>query len=68
MGSAILDPALGWTILALFSVLWVALGWFWGRKSKDLDDFVLAGRKVGLALGTATAASSTSASFDAKWA
>lgn len=55
MGSAILDPALGWTILALFSVLWVALGWFWGRKSKDLDDFVLAGRKVGLALGTATA-------------
>ncbi|MFN2308314.1 MAG: sodium:solute symporter family protein [Gammaproteobacteria bacterium] len=53
--SAILDPALGWTILALFSALWVFLGWYWGRRTTDLDDYVLAGRRVGLALGTATA-------------
>lgn len=55
MQSAILDPALGWAILAAFSVLWVWLGWFWGRRAQGLDDFVLAGRRVGLALGTATA-------------
>lgn len=55
MQSAILDPGLGWAILAAFSVLWVWLGWFWGRRAQGLDDFVLAGRRVGLALGTATA-------------
>jgi len=53
--SAILDVQTGWVILALFSVLWIWLGWFWGRKAKRLDDFMLAGRNVGLALGTATA-------------
>ena len=42
-------------ILGLFSVLWICLGWFWGRKAKTLDDFMLAGRNVGMALGTATA-------------
>ena len=55
VNTAILDARIGWTILALFSVLWVILGWYWGRKAKQLDDYVLAGRKVGLALGTATA-------------
>ncbi len=55
VNSAILDPSLGWGILAAFSVLWVWLGWFWGRRAKELDDYVLAGRRVGLALGTATA-------------
>lgn len=55
VNSAILDPATGWIILAAFSVLWIALGWFWGRNSQALDDYVLAGRRVGLALGTATA-------------
>ncbi|MGD8998997.1 MAG: sodium:solute symporter family protein [Granulosicoccaceae bacterium] len=53
--SAILDAQTGWLILALFSVLWIWLGWFWGRKARQLDDFMLAGRNVGLALGTATA-------------
>ncbi|MCB1876455.1 MAG: sodium:solute symporter family protein [Chromatiales bacterium] len=52
---AILDPTIGWTILGLFSLLWIALGWYWGRHAKELDDYVLAGRRVGLALGTATA-------------
>jgi urea-proton symporter len=54
VNSAILDPMLGWLILAGFSALWVALGWYWGRDSEQLDDYVLAGRRVGLALGTAT--------------
>ena len=50
---AILNPTIGWIILGAFSCLWIFLGWFWGRQSKDLDGYVLAGRKVGLALGTA---------------
>jgi len=42
-------------ILAAFSVIWITLGWYWGRKNSSLDDYVLAGRKVGLSLGIATA-------------
>lgn len=38
-----------------FSVLWVLAGWYLGKSSKGLDGFMLAGRKVGLALATATA-------------
>ena len=53
--SAILSPELGWLILALFSILWIWLGWLWGHKAKGLDDYMLAGRRIGLALGTATA-------------
>ncbi len=52
--TAILDPTIGWLILGGFSVLWVALGWYWGRGQDELDDYLLAGRRVGLALGTAT--------------
>jgi Na+/proline symporter len=55
VNSAILDADVGWAILAGFSVLWVALGWYWGRNAGQLDEYVLAGRRVGLALGTATA-------------
>ncbi|HDP88468.1 MAG TPA: urea transporter, partial [Thioalkalivibrio sp.] len=55
VNSAILTPGTGWLILALFSVLWVWLGWFLGRKAKGLEGYMLAGRRVGLALGTATA-------------
>ena len=51
-----LDPTLGWILLALFSVLWIALGVYWGRRNKNFEDHALAGRNVGLALGTATAA------------
>ena len=54
VNTAILDPATGWLILAAFSALWVALGWYFGRETEQLDDYVLAGRRVGLALGTAT--------------
>jgi len=55
VNSAILDASTGWAILGGFSLLWVALGWYWGRHAQQLDDYVLAGRRVGLALGTATA-------------
>ena len=55
VNSAILSADIGWTILAGFSVLWVFLGWFWGRRAKHLDEFMLAGRNVGMALGVATA-------------
>lgn len=55
MQSATLDSTTGWLILAVFSVLWVVLGIWLGRRSEGLDGFMLAGRKVGLALGTATA-------------
>ncbi|MDH5546476.1 MAG: sodium:solute symporter family protein [Gammaproteobacteria bacterium] len=51
----ILDASTGWMILAIFSVVWVTLGWFWGRNTRQLDDFMLAGRNVGLSLGVATA-------------
>ena len=54
VNTAILDPATGWFILAAFSALWILLGWYFGRRNQRLDDYVLAGRRVGLALGTAT--------------
>ena len=55
VNSAVLDANSGWLILIIFSVIWIYLGWFWGRKAKQLDDFMLAGRNVGMALGIATA-------------
>lgn len=54
VNDAILDPDIGWTILAVFSLLWVFLGWFWGRRARELDDYMLAGRNVGIALAVAT--------------
>ena len=50
-----ISPALGGALLAAFSLLWLALGWLWGRGVKSFEDHALAGRSVGLALGTATA-------------
>ncbi len=55
VNTAILDSNVGWMVLAGFSFLWVFLGWYLGRNSTELDDYVLAGRRVGMALGTATA-------------
>lgn len=42
-------------MLALFGVIWVGLGMWWGRRAKSYDGFAVAGRNVGLALATATA-------------
>ncbi|MCC5789589.1 MAG: sodium:solute symporter family protein [Opitutales bacterium] len=53
--SAVLPAEYGWILLAIFSVLWIFLGWLWGRKAKNMDGFMVAGRNVGLALGMATA-------------
>jgi len=50
-----LDPILGWNLLLVFSVIWVGLGFYWGRKNKNFEDHAVAGRNVGLALGGATA-------------
>ena len=50
-----LSPTLAFVILVVFGLLWVAFGWFLGRKNRNLEDYMLAGRNVGLAFGTATA-------------
>jgi len=50
----VLDPSTGWILLAIFGTLWIGLGLHWGRKAKNLEGFMLAGRNVGLALGAAT--------------
>jgi SSS family transporter len=55
MQGASLDAGTGWLILAIFSLLWIVLGAYLGRRAEGLEGFMLAGRKVGLALGTATA-------------
>ena len=50
-----LAPGIAWALVVLFSVLWIALGIAWGRGGKgDADDYMLAGRNIGLALSTAT--------------
>ena len=54
--SVFLDPNTGWILLGIFSVLWVGLGFYWGRRNKNFEDHALAGRNVGLALASATAA------------
>lgn len=51
----LLTPSVGWLLLGGFSILWIALGWYWGRRARSLDGFMVAGRNVGLALGAATA-------------
>ncbi len=54
--NVLLSPNTGWFLLAAFSILWIALGVYWGRRNKSFEDHALAGRNVGLALGSATAA------------
>ena len=54
-GGVLLDPTIGWALLAAFSVVWIWLGILWGRRARSLDGFMVAGRNVGLALGAATA-------------
>ncbi len=52
---AVLPSGIAWSLLAAFSVLWVLLGWWLGRHARTVDDYMFAGRNVGLALATATA-------------
>lgn len=44
-----------WAVVIALGVLWVGLGVWWGRKARDSEGFMLAGRNIGLALGSATA-------------
>jgi len=50
-----LPSSVAFAILAVFGLLWIAFGYYLGRKNKTLDDYMLAGRNVGLAFATATA-------------
>src|SRR5690606_42097835 len=52
--SHIISPEVGWILLGLLSVLWIGLGIYWGKKAKSMEGYMLAGRNVGLAFGTAT--------------
>lgn len=49
------SPTIAWVIIILFSILWIVLGWFWSRRVRSTDDYLFAGRNVGLALATMTA-------------
>ncbi len=55
MDSFFLSPVVAFVLLFVFSVIWLLLGWWLGRANKSAEDYMLAGRKVGLALATATA-------------
>jgi Na+/proline symporter len=50
-----ISPGTGWVVVILLGILWVGLGLWWGRKAKTSEGFMLAGRNIGLALGSATA-------------
>jgi Na+/proline symporter len=51
----VLDPVLAGILLASISALWIFVGWWWGRNAHTVEDYMLAGRNVGLAVGTGTA-------------
>ena len=53
--SPIMSPSTGYILLVMLGFLWVLLGRYWGKKAKNVEGFMLAGRNVGLAFGTATA-------------
>lgn len=55
MSDPVLPAGVAWTLLALFSALWVVLGWWLGRGQKTLDGYMLAGRQVGMGFAVATA-------------
>lgn len=55
MQASALSPSIALAILLLFGVLWIVFGWWLGRKNESLDDYMLAGRNVGLAFASATA-------------
>jgi len=55
IASALLPPTWGWSLLFLFSGLWIGLGMLWGGRAASLDGYMLANRNVGIALGAATA-------------
>lgn len=54
MRDAFLSPGVAWTVLIVFGIGWIALGFYWGRRAGTTNQYLFAGRNVGLALATAT--------------
>ena len=54
MAGTFIDESTAWMLLGGFSVVWITLGVLWGRKARSLDGYMVAGRNVGFALGSAT--------------
>lgn len=54
MNDVVLPVTTAWLVIGVFSCFWVFLGWWLGRDNKSLDDYMLAGRNVGLGLAVAT--------------
>ncbi|TVZ40435.1 Na+/proline symporter [Alteromonadaceae bacterium 2753L.S.0a.02] len=50
-----LSPQIAAVILLFFGLLWVGFGYYLGRSNNTLEDYMLAGRNVGLAFASATA-------------
>jgi len=50
-----LSPSTAYLILLFFGIGWIAFGWWLGKRNRTIDDFMLAGRNVGLALASTTA-------------
>lgn len=50
-----LSPTIALIILVIFGLVWIAFGYLLGRNNKTLEDYMLAGRNVGLAFAAATA-------------
>lgn len=50
-----MSPTTAWSVVIVLSVIWVGLGFYWGKKAQSSEGFMLAGRNVGLSLGAATA-------------
>ncbi len=49
-----ISTQVAYIILFSFVVGWVGIGYFWKRKVESNEDFALAGRSIGFAMGTAT--------------
>ncbi|MCA9469678.1 MAG: hypothetical protein KC643_30130 [Nitrospira sp.] len=52
--SAVLPPSWGFLLLLILGIIWIGLGVYWGRKARNLEGFMLAGRNVGMGLGVGT--------------
>ncbi|MFD2257364.1 urea transporter [Luteolibacter algae] len=53
--TAVISVTTGWLIVIVLGIVWIGLGIYWGKKAENSEGFMLAGRKVGLSLGSATA-------------
>lgn len=55
MNNLALSPVTALVILVLFGIVWILFGYLLGRNNRTLDDYMLAGRNVGMAFAAATA-------------